>query len=542
MSDRSSDYESLEEPEGAQGQASMPSNERLEPDAEGWSEQNMNSDRSQPASEVPFPPAAEGGKRPIDREGPTPAEGPSLTDGTGDNSIRAGTSRGSSSPRENSVRSSRNRSSRRARSRDVRRSEQDSGAELERRVARLEFAEGALARLRIPVRASAEPGRDVLTDIDVLSIDIDLRLRTSRSMLECKSRPGQAGEPDRLFWLAGFRSYVGAERAVLVRQTTSRRGLALARRLNLHVLDDSTLTAREAAHAWLPARFAHVGGEECEAAEERANRQLRAFGELPPELVAFLRYDALLAKSHRIFAALVALGTTSAKTSVIPDPAGLVLAGHALIALLIAALADASQLETRATTELAERLDRSLTTGSPDDDHVLNVLAQADELFRHQEDMIHRAYVQSGAPRLDVPLTSARDLVAQPPGWTERYIDLLQRLRANPNVARDLLQTAELACFDGLVGGQAHRADAFDHLFTAEHRQLLSVSIKLLQEIIGGGLAKRLNRILSLPFDRTAPALPDRRSTSIPSGEPSVSARLARRPEEPEPPAGVDGQ
>lgn len=442
---------------------------------------------------------------------------------------------------DRSQRVSRTPPNRATRGRDMRSSAEESpGAQLERRVARLEFAEGALARLRVPLRVGAEPGRAVLTDIDVLSIDVDLRLRMSRSMLDCRSRQGQAGEPERLFWLAGFRSYVNVQRAVLVRQTTSRRGLALARRLNLHVLDAATLTAREAGHAWLPPRFAHLGGEECESAEARANRQLRAFGELPGGLIAFLRHDALLADSHRILAALVALGGASARTSVIPEPAGVVLAGHSLMALLLAALTDAAQLETRATTELRERLDRALTTGSPDDDHVLNVLGQADELFRHQVDTIHRAYVEAGARRLDVPLDSARDLVARAPLWTERYIDLLQRLRANPNVARDLLQTAELACFDGVVGGNAYRADAFDHLFTAEHRQLLTVTIKLLHDIVGSDLASRLDPLFSLPFDRVPPALPDRRGTSSPSGEPSVSARLARRPEEPEPPSNVD--
>ncbi len=42
-----------------------------------------------------------------------------------------------------------------------------SGEDMERRVARVEFAEGAFTRLRVPVKIEAEPGRDVLTDIDV---------------------------------------------------------------------------------------------------------------------------------------------------------------------------------------------------------------------------------------------------------------------------------------------------------------------------------------------------------------------------------------
>src|SRR5215218_259344 len=99
VSDSSRDNESLEEPKRTQGHASMPSNERLEPDAEGWSEQNMSSDRSKPVLPVPFPPAAEDGEQSIDQEDPSPTEGLGLT---------AGTSRRSSSSRESSVRSSRN--------------------------------------------------------------------------------------------------------------------------------------------------------------------------------------------------------------------------------------------------------------------------------------------------------------------------------------------------------------------------------------------------------------------------------------------------
>ena len=54
------------------------------------------------------------------------------------------------------------------------------GADFERRVARVEFAEGALARLRVPVFVDAEAGRDQLTDLDVLALEFDNRLRLSR--------------------------------------------------------------------------------------------------------------------------------------------------------------------------------------------------------------------------------------------------------------------------------------------------------------------------------------------------------------------------
>lgn len=397
---------------------------------------------------------------------------------------------------------------------------EDAGAELERRVARVEFAEGAFVRLRTPIRAEADPGRDVLTDIDVLSIDVDLRLHVTRSALECKSGGGQAGEPDRLFWLAGFKQYLGLERAVLVRETTSRRGLALARRIDLHVLGFQTLVAREAANAWLPDRFAHIGGEACQEAETRTDTQLRAIAAIPADLVAFLRHGAPLADSHEILGAVSALGGAVSQAAVLPEPAGLVVAGHALVAVLLAALQDAGRSETMADEDLRRRIELSLVTGSPDDTYVLDVLAQADELLRAQSERIHAAYVEQGAKRLNIDFPNLRELVSKPPPWVDRYIDFLARLRSNPTVARDLLQTAELAVFDGLAGGHAWQAEAFNRLFTPEHWSLISSALRLLRDIAGLTLGDRLSRLKDLNFDRAAPAVPDRRQSASRDADP----------------------
>jgi hypothetical protein len=386
-----------------------------------------------------------------------------------------------------------------------------SGDIFEMRVARVEFAEGGFVRLRVPVRVDAESGKGVLTDVDVLSIDVDLRLRIARSGIECKSAPGQSGEPDRLFWLRGFQDYLHLDRAVLARQTASRRGLKLARALGLHVLDAATLENREAANAWLPQTFAHVGGSACAKAETRADTQLRAISEVSADLVAFLRHDALFAPSYRLLSALTALGAQAGTTKVFPEMLALVLSGHALLVLLIAAIQDAGAGETVSNRELRSRLELALVTGAPDDAHVLEVLGQADQLVAAQIEEIHRAYAAAGAKRPPVDALSLRSLVGEPPQWIDRYVDLVERLRAVPSVARDLLQTSELAIFEGLLGGEAWKAAAFNHLFTPEHRNLLSAAIPLLNDIIGSQLAAQLSPVLSLEFNRSGPAVPDRR-------------------------------
>jgi hypothetical protein len=403
------------------------------------------------------------------------------------------------------------------------------GAELERRVARLEFAEGALSRLRVPVYVDAEAGRDVLTDLDVLSLDIDSRLRLSRSTLECKSGRGQAGEGDRLLWLSGLQKLLDVERAVLVRQTITRRGQALASALGLQILDVPTLTQREAAQAWLPDRFAHVDGPACVAAETRADLQLKGLGHIPSELVAFLRHQSMLQPSHRNLAALVALRASVDPGGVLPLPTRSVLAGHALQTLALAAVQDAALLDAQPTTQVRRRIELALTVGTPEDDHILAVLGRADQLVGRLIEGIHRAYIDAGAGRIDRPAPSLRQLVADPPPWVSRYIDLAQRMRANPAVARQLPQTIELACFDALLGDTAFQAPAFGHLFTPEHRSLLLACLLLLREIAGPHIADALTPIGELDFTRSAPSIPDRTAhSSPPSSAPVPGARVVR--------------
>jgi hypothetical protein len=122
--------------------------------------------------------------------------------------------------------------------------------------------------------------------------------------------------------------------------------------------------------------------------------------------------------------------------------------------------------------------------------------------------------------RQQLPFPSLRTLVSEPPGWLPRYLDLLLELRGNPAIGRDLLQTAELACFDAIVGDSNYLSTAFDHLFTAEHRQLLRVAVRTLREIIGLSLADSLgSEMAKVQFDRQAPAVPDRRGVPTAAGD-----------------------
>ncbi len=379
---------------------------------------------------------------------------------------------------------------------------------------RIEFAEGALARLRVPLRVAADRGREILTDLDVLAVDIDGRLRTSLSVLECKTTKGQSGEPDRLLWLSGLRRLTGTQRAVLVRQTITRRGRAIAQALDLQIMDMQTVAAREAGHAWVPQQFAHIRGAGCEQAERRTDTQLKALKHIPSGLVAFLRADSLLADSPERLNALVALRSAADK-GIVPNPTALILTSHALITLLLAAIRDASRLDVVPASDLRERVSRAVTLGDPDNSQIMAILSRADELVQHQVRRIHDSYARVGAARQDIAIASLKAVVAEPPGWLDRYIDLVTKLRANPAIARDLVQTAELACFDARCGDHSYAEAAFDHLFTPEHRYLLVAAIKVLRDVVGDQLADAIGELEDLDFRRAAPAVPDRAALQV---------------------------
>jgi hypothetical protein len=219
----------------------------------------------------------------------------------------------------------------------------------------------------------------------------------------------------------------------------------------------------------------------------------------------------LLADSPNLLAAVQAFGVAVGKQGVLPEPAAGILSGHSLMAILLAGIQDAGRLDAFPVSSLRRRLVSALTVGDPDDTYVLPMLEKADALVRFIQDRTHKAYVDAGAEpiRLDVP--SLRDAIASTPPYVDYYLNFVERLRENPQVASGLLQTAELACFDALLGDSAWKSNAFSHLFTTEHKGLLLVALKCLEEVAGTQVASSLRDIHDLPFRGSAGKVPDRR-------------------------------
>lgn len=430
----------------------------------------------------------------------------------------------------------RSRSRRRADPKPGTKPQDTEGGIFERRVARLEFAEGAFVRLRVPVSAdSAEQGRDVLTDIDILSIDVDSRLRSTRASLECKSGKGQSGEPYTIVWLAGFRQLLSLDRVTLVRQTVSARGRALAQKLGIRVLDEAALTMREAAHVWLPDHFAHIDGPACLAAESRTDMQLKGLPDMSASVTKFLRGGGLMADSAALLSGVRSFGASVDRQGGIPEPAAFILSSHALIAVILAALQDAGRLDEIPASTLRRRLVRSLTTGNPDDEYLLPLLERADELVSYIQDRTHRQYVEAGAEPIRTPYPSLKQIITEPPAYLDDYVDFVERLRANPLVARELLQTAELICFDAALGDSAWRAPAFGHLMTTEHHGLLSAAVRCLKSVAGDHVANYLDIISTFRGSRDSEAFVDRRMA------PRIPASDAADPNKTETPPSLGG-
>jgi hypothetical protein len=381
------------------------------------------------------------------------------------------------------------------------------GDELERRFARVEFADGALVRVRHPVTHIVGGRSRIVTDIDVLSMDFDSRLRPHIGISECKSTRGQSGEQDRLLWLKGLQALVGADRSTLVRASVTDAGRDVARRIGVDLIGNAELESRERVLDHLPAHFATIGEGAFKESSAAADLQLKKIGDLSSGLVTFLRTDALLADPHKVLGALLTLDEATRVGTVLPDPLGPLVAGHALQALVTAAMRAGGRIDSAGSRGTRHEIELGLGTGDPYDRQLLRVAEMADILLREELGEVHRAYRLSGAPAIERTVPSVRSAMLHTPGWLSNFMDLAERLRRRSPIARQLLQTIDLAVFDALLGGTAWRAPAFDILFGREHRQALAIAIACLAKAVPS-LAAHLESILDLPFNRAdTPAL-----------------------------------
>lgn len=124
----------------------------------------------------------------------------------------------------------------------------DSGKALEARVAQVWFWEGAFARRGIDLQRHFHPDPLLVTDLDLLAIEIDTTLRLRRTIGEAKTGTSKsAPKPlDRVIWLHGLMEVTGAHAAELTSELVpSNRVRQLGESLSVHAQSTRDLEKRE---------------------------------------------------------------------------------------------------------------------------------------------------------------------------------------------------------------------------------------------------------------------------------------------------------
>lgn len=118
------------------------------------------------------------------------------------------------------------------------------GDSLEYRVTRLNIFMGYFVRRGCPIYTIA--ALDRATDLDVLAIRFTEPFRCETTVTECKS--GDTAPLDRIFWLAGVKSYMGASQAFLARKGTKWNIKDFAKECGVQIIDLQRLSEIEKAY------------------------------------------------------------------------------------------------------------------------------------------------------------------------------------------------------------------------------------------------------------------------------------------------------
>jgi hypothetical protein len=324
------------------------------------------------------------------------------------------------------------------------------GQLFELRVARLLHAEGAFVRRRVNLDQFV--GEKVqVTDIDVLAFFFDRTLSLRLVAAECKTAEGRSAPStkDRLLWLHGVNSLVGAQEGFLA---TSRAARDPERRfaslIGLAVLDPRDLERRETILGLKPDSGIATHSEQAVALEDEIAKVVQKDDEMK-RVYAFLRSEAWLvapvAALKRALGAARILGGRYADSLPAGERQALEwLAAEVVVATTVALTRLAGE-SYRAPEEvfarhLAERLAEGLASYSA----MREISQQVDKFVMG---VLREAGVD---PTRVVGALGA--LTPRPPGYTEPLLELVQRLAAVPAATAELARSAEDAYGRRLLG------------------------------------------------------------------------------------------
>jgi hypothetical protein len=326
------------------------------------------------------------------------------------------------------------------------------GELFEVRVARLLHAEGAFVRRRVNLDQQIG-GRLQVTDLDVLAFGFDDTLRLRLETGECKTAETKhaPSTKDRLLWLVGVNHLVGAGNGFLATTKTARDpDRHFARSVGLDLVDVRDLERREAilglrldAGAVAHSPNALAFEREVEAATKKDEELRRVYW--------FVRGDIWLGEPvpamKRALGAMRVLGQRW--SAELPAPEQRVLrwlASEAIIGFVVAVTRLAGESYRAPEQVFVRHLNERLAEGLASFDSMREIAKQVDKFL---------VGVLRDAGVGDSHVVGAIGALApRPPSYAEPLLELIQRLAAEPRLARDLPRLSESYLALELYGGE----------------------------------------------------------------------------------------
>lgn len=309
------------------------------------------------------------------------------------------------------------------------------GELFELKVARLLAAEGAFVRRRV----NLEPGHGRVTDLDVLAFSFDETLRLRLVTGECKTAQAKSApsSKDRLLWLAGVNQLVGADGGFLATMRNARDDdREVARSLGLEIIEPHALERRERIVG--PTAMARHS-EASLATESQVESATRNDEELR-RVYQFVRSELWLAPPvaalKRALGAMRIVGARWSSSLVEPEQAVVRwLIGEALCGFTVAVTRVAGESYRTPDDVFSVDLNERLAEGLATYDAMREIGKQVDQF-------LVGVLREAGVDETRV-VGAIGALAPRPPVYAEPLIELIQRLAAEPRLARELPSLTE---------------------------------------------------------------------------------------------------
>lgn len=339
---------------------------------------------------------------------------------------------------------------------DTPRSRLTPGDELEIRLARMQFFQGAYTRRGINLERHFYPEPLLVTDLDLLSFDVTARLTLTKTIGEAKSGTGKnAPKPlDRAIWMAGLMQLVEADDGIVITaQRPSTRVRHTARTLGVTAMSVDDLDRWESNN--LPEDLRDVGAHGRLAFEADALTRKSVKGEPKLERIYwFLRSEVWFLDAwqatKRVVGALREL-RLHWTPEINDDQASALrwLYAEALSVLTLQLVVLAGMYRVSDSREWAALVSDRLAEGAIPTNNQ-RALADAFDTY-----LAHVAGELKAPPTMQVEIMGA--FHPTPPEWTEGLIELIIRLESSAGLA-DLPRNTDLVATERLVR-RRHESD-----------------------------------------------------------------------------------